>query len=162
MIATTKQRSLTVFKLQFCILQSHKRADFTRCWIRHHFCFTSNDVYISIFYYVLECLDRQSGIERQLILSDGGLRTIHLIKHKKIAHGSVGSVYPGEIQDTGVEVAIKQVDVNCQHKKVQEMLHALQQEIEILRKLSHKNIVKCHGMLKGNDSADFRRTSILV
>ena len=78
---------------------------------------------------------------------DGDLKNIHLIKHK-IGQGGFGSI----TQDTGVELAMKQVDANFQNERVKKKVEALCQEILILSKLRHKRIVRYYGMLQEKDS----------
>ena len=136
----------------FCILQPNKRTNFTRRRIRHHFCFSKNDVYVSIFHYFLDNLGTQNGIERGIIHLDDELRNIRLINRKLIAVGGFGGVYLSEIQGTGCEIAVKQIYVNSQSKRVEENAAEIQREIEILKTINHKSIVKFLGMLKDHDS----------
>ena len=134
----------------FCILQPNKRTKFTRRRIRHHFCVSKNDVYVSIFHYVLDNLGTQNGIERGIIHLDDELRNIRLINRKLIAVGGFGDL--SEIQGTGCEIAVKQIYVNSQSKRVEENAAEIQREIEILKTINHKSIVKFLGMLNYNDS----------
>ena len=102
--------------------------------------------------YILGNDDTQCGIEGQHIFSDDELRNMSLIKRRKIGHGAFGNVYLCENQDTGTEMAMKQVDISYPHKKVEEQVRALHREMEILRKINHKHIVRYFGMLQDKDS----------
>ena len=52
----------------------------------------------------------------------------------------------------GYEMALRQVDTRSPHKRLQQQVKASYQEMQVLRKLKHKHIVKCYGILRANDS----------
>ena len=52
----------------------------------------------------------------------------------------------------GFEMALRHVDTISPHKRVQQQMKASYQEMQVLRKLKHKHIVKCYGILRANDS----------
>ena len=127
-------------------------ADYSRGRNRHLSCLYQNDLVIDIFFYILANHDPPSGIMGQHILLDDELKNIRLIKHKKIGQGGFGSVYLCENWDTGVPLAMKQVDTSLQNERGKKKVEALYREMLILRKLRHKHIVMYYGMLQEKDS----------
>ncbi|KAI9173136.1 mitogen-activated protein kinase kinase kinase [Blastocladiella emersonii ATCC 22665] len=77
-------------------------------------------------------------------------------KGELIGLGSFGRVYLGLAMATGEMMAVKQVEVpaasGVMGKKHQSMLEALQREIELLRDLSHENIVHYLGFERAKDT----------
>ncbi|CAN6278842.1 unnamed protein product [Urochloa humidicola] len=66
-------------------------------------------------------------------------------KGKLIGSGTFGQVYLGFNSESGKFCAIKEVQVILDDSKSKERLRQLNQEVDILRKLSHQNIVQYYG-----------------
>lgn len=72
-----------------------------------------------------------------------------MTKCEKIGYGAYAAVYRCENKEFGINIAMKQVDCLDNKKKVD----ALRQEMAILKKIKHKNIVRYYGLrLQENDS----------
>jgi len=67
----------------------------------------------------------------------------------KIGKGYFGTVFTGLDQQTGTEVAIKQLDVKKMRKA---NLHSYMQEIELMKNLLHQNIVRYIDFIKTKDT----------
>ncbi|WCJ31076.1 Serine/threonine-protein kinase TIO [Euphorbia peplus] len=67
----------------------------------------------------------------------GGVENYHVIE--LVGEGSFGKVYKGRRKFTGQTVAMKFI---MKHGKSDKDIHNLRQEIEILRKLKHENIIE--------------------
>ncbi|XP_047951506.1 mitogen-activated protein kinase kinase kinase 5-like [Salvia hispanica] len=66
-------------------------------------------------------------------------------KGKLIGRGTFGSVYVGSNRETGALCAMKEVEILPEDVKSQESIRQLQQEIKVLSKLKHPNIVQYYG-----------------
>ncbi|RDX89386.1 Serine/threonine-protein kinase TIO, partial [Mucuna pruriens] len=66
-----------------------------------------------------------------------GVENYHVIE--LVGEGSFGKVYKGRRKHTGLTVAMKFI---MKHGKTEKDIHNLRQEIEILRKLKHENIIQ--------------------
>ncbi|KOM34342.1 hypothetical protein LR48_Vigan02g049200 [Vigna angularis] len=66
-----------------------------------------------------------------------GVENYHVIE--LVGEGSFGKVYKGRRKHTGQTVAMKFI---MKHGKTEKDIHNLRQEIEILRKLKHENIIQ--------------------
>ncbi|KGN49838.2 serine/threonine-protein kinase TIO [Cucumis sativus] len=66
-----------------------------------------------------------------------GVENYHVIE--LVGEGSFGKVYKGRRKNTGQTVAMKFI---MKHGKSEKDIHNLRQEIEILRKLKHENIIE--------------------
>ncbi|KAL8142701.1 hypothetical protein V2J09_015733 [Rumex salicifolius] len=66
-----------------------------------------------------------------------GVEDYHVIE--QVGEGSFGKVFKGRRKFTGKTVAMKFID---KHGKSEKDIHNLRQEIEILRKLKHENIIQ--------------------
>lgn len=62
-----------------------------------------------------------------------------------LGQGSYGRVYQAINMEDGSIIAIKEIDIERLSKKVRNVTHVVQTEIELLSKLSHKNIIKYLG-----------------
>lgn len=62
---------------------------------------------------------------------------------KRIGRGSFSMVYQGYHKDTGVKVAIKEIEI----RSLRDMLERLKSEIEVMRNLEHINIVKLYDVI---------------
>ena len=71
---------------------------------------------------------------------------------EKIGVDAFAHVYRCKNKFNGFEIALRQVDTRFQHKRLQQHVKALYQEMQVLRKLKHKHIVKCYGILHASDS----------
>ncbi|KAJ1395017.1 Serine/threonine-protein kinase, active site [Sesbania bispinosa] len=67
----------------------------------------------------------------------GAVENYHVIE--LVGEGSFGKVYKGRRKHTGQTVAMKFI---MKHGKTEKDIHNLRQEIEILRKLKHENIIQ--------------------
>ncbi|CAI8602046.1 unnamed protein product [Vicia faba] len=67
----------------------------------------------------------------------GSVENYHVIE--LVGEGSFGKVYKGRRKHTGQTVAMKFI---MKHGKTEKDIHNLRQEIEILRKLKHENIIQ--------------------
>ncbi|MCD7469125.1 hypothetical protein HAX54_007942 [Datura stramonium] len=67
------------------------------------------------------------------------------IKGKLIGRGTYGSVYEATNRETGALCAMKEVDLTPDDPKSAECIKQLEQEIRVLRKLKHRNIVQYYG-----------------
>ncbi|XP_058724039.1 serine/threonine-protein kinase TIO-like isoform X1 [Vicia villosa] len=67
----------------------------------------------------------------------GSVEKYHVIE--LVGEGSFGKVYKGRLKHTGQTVAMKFI---MKHGKTEKDIHNLRQEIEILRKLKHENIIQ--------------------
>ncbi|CAN1221245.1 Mitogen-activated protein kinase kinase kinase 5 [Linum grandiflorum] len=66
-------------------------------------------------------------------------------KGKLIGRGTFGSVFVATNRETGALCAMKEVDIFPDDPKSQECIKQLEQEIKILSKLKHPNIVQYYG-----------------
>ncbi|XP_042062125.1 mitogen-activated protein kinase kinase kinase 5-like isoform X1 [Salvia splendens] len=66
-------------------------------------------------------------------------------KGKLIGRGTFGSVYVGSNRETGALCAMKEVEILPEDVKSQESIRQLEQEIKVLSKLKHPNIVQYYG-----------------
>ncbi|KAG6424044.1 hypothetical protein SASPL_114455 [Salvia splendens] len=66
-------------------------------------------------------------------------------KGKLIGRGTFGSVYVGSNRETGALCAMKEVEILPEDVKSQESIRQLEQEIKVLTKLKHPNIVQYYG-----------------
>ncbi|CAN6244686.1 unnamed protein product [Urochloa humidicola] len=66
-------------------------------------------------------------------------------KGKSLGSGTFGQVYLGFNSESGKFCAIKEVQVILDDSKSKERLRQLNQEVDILRQLSHQNIVQYYG-----------------
>ena len=108
---------------------------------------------IDSFHYVLDTYDTLNEIGEQNVLSDNDRCNICLNKGmKKIGVGGYGTVYRYTNKDTGFEIAVKRVDLGFPNDRLKKQVCALKQEIEILRRLKHKNIVRYYEMLEDENS----------
>ncbi|KAI5384179.1 mitogen-activated protein kinase kinase kinase 3 [Lathyrus oleraceus] len=73
-------------------------------------------------------------------------------KGKLLGRGTFGHVYLGFNSENGQMCAIKEVRVGCDDQNSKECLKQLNQEINLLNKLSHPNIVQYHGSEPGEES----------
>ncbi|KNE54423.1 STE/STE11/BCK1 protein kinase [Allomyces macrogynus ATCC 38327] len=93
---------------------------------------------------------------RQASPLDGDEASIPWIKGELIGMGSFGRVYLGLAVATGEMMAVKQVELPVStgaiSKKQASMLEALQREIELLRDLSHPNIVHYLGFERAKNT----------
>ena len=70
----------------------------------------------------------------------GGL--VYWKKGNKLGHGAFGTVWQG-LTSTGQLIAVKQISVNFDTETQAKEEHAkLQEEVNMLKNLKHKNIVK--------------------
>ncbi|ESO08756.1 hypothetical protein HELRODRAFT_74186, partial [Helobdella robusta] len=69
-------------------------------------------------------------------------------KGKILGAGGFGQVYLCYDVDTGVELAVKQVNVYCQSEDISKEVRALQSEIKLLQDLSNPRIVQYYGSQK--------------
>ncbi|KAL3505219.1 hypothetical protein ACH5RR_035060 [Cinchona calisaya] len=67
------------------------------------------------------------------------------IKGKLLGRGTYGSVYVATNCKTGALCAMKEVDLIPDDSKAQECIKQLEQEIKVLRRLKHPNIVQYYG-----------------
>ncbi|XP_076932968.1 mitogen-activated protein kinase kinase kinase 5-like [Bidens hawaiensis] len=72
-------------------------------------------------------------------------RQSQLKKGKLIGRGTFGSVYVGSNRETGALCAMKEVEILPDDPKSAESIKQLQQEIDVLSKLKHPNIVQYYG-----------------
>ncbi|KAL1563241.1 mitogen-activated protein kinase kinase kinase [Salvia divinorum] len=66
-------------------------------------------------------------------------------KGKLIGRGTFGSVYVGSNRETGALCAMKEVEILPEDVKSQESMRQLEQEIKVLSKMKHPNIVQYYG-----------------
>ncbi|XP_057768461.1 mitogen-activated protein kinase kinase kinase 5-like isoform X2 [Salvia miltiorrhiza] len=66
-------------------------------------------------------------------------------KGKLIGRGTFGSVYVASNRETGALCAMKEVEVLAEDVKSRESMRQLEQEIKVLSKLKHPNIVQYYG-----------------
>ena len=71
---------------------------------------------------------------------------------EKIGVDAFANIYRCRNKFNGFEFALRQVDTRFPHKRLQQHVKALYQEMQVLRKLKHKHIVKCFGILHASDS----------
>jgi serine/threonine protein kinase len=72
-------------------------------------------------------------------------------KGSLIGEGSYGKVYQAFDEDIGNIIAIKEIDIKYTNNDyLENKILSIQQEIEILSKLKHKNIIKYHGSKLNN------------
>ncbi|XP_047312904.1 mitogen-activated protein kinase kinase kinase 5-like, partial [Impatiens glandulifera] len=69
----------------------------------------------------------------------------HWSKGKLIGRGTFGSVYCASNRETGALCAMKEVDLFPDDPKSAESIKQLEQEIEVLSRLKHQNIVQYYG-----------------
>lgn len=69
-------------------------------------------------------------------------------KGKMLGAGGFGQVYLCYDVDTGVELAVKQVQIYCQSEEVSKEVRALQGELQLLQDLSYHRIVQYYGSQK--------------
>lgn len=78
-------------------------------------------------------------------------RVIKWIKGALIGQGSFGSVFLGMDAQSGLLMAVKQVELPSgdarNEEKKRNMVQALEREIELLKELQHENIVQYLGKL---------------
>lgn len=80
------------------------------------------------------------------------------IKWKKgdlLGTGAFGRVFIGQNVESGELIAVKEVFINagtCSKKQAQDHVRALEEEVAVLRNLSHPNIVSYLGTQKGEDT----------
>ena len=111
-----------------------------------------NFILIDVFYYILDNHDTQRGAEIQSNLLDDEFKNLSLTQREKIGQDATGIVYRCENIDTGVEIAMKKLNMSLGGKHSPILLNALYEEMQILRKIKHKHIVKYYGILHENDS----------
>ena len=80
------------------------------------------------------------------------IKKVNLVWHEKIGKGSFGTVYLCENKDTGDVMAAKIVDTRIQHKNLEKEIKSLFTEMENLKKIKHKYIVRYYGMLRDHNS----------
>jgi len=71
-----------------------------------------------------------------------------------LGEGSFGKVYEGFDQDLGHVFAVKEIDISKVNKNDKFMISKISSfelEIQILSKLSHKNIIKYYGTQRSDD-----------
>ena len=108
---------------------------------------------IDKFHYILDMYDTLNEMGEQNILSDNDRRNICLNKGmEQIGEGGYGKVYSYTNKQTGFKIAVKRVNLSFLNGKLQKKVDALKQEIEILRKLKHKHIVRYYEMLQDENS----------
>ena len=112
----------------------------------------ANYVFTNFLNNILDNRDTSFPAEEKLILLDNDHEKTCFIQLNKIGEGACGSVYLCKNKETGVYMALKQVDVSFKHKKLPEKVKALYQEMENLKKLKHKYIVKYYGVHHDNKS----------
>ncbi|KAL3634586.1 hypothetical protein CASFOL_021640 [Castilleja foliolosa] len=80
--------------------------------------------------------------------------TIRWRKGELIGCGAFGRVYMGMNLDSGELLAVKQVAIstNSASKKTQEFINELEKEVNLLKNLSHPNIVRYLGTAREEDS----------
>lgn len=69
----------------------------------------------------------------------------HWCKGKLLGRGTFGSVYCASNRETGALCAMKEVDLFPDDPKSAESIKQLEQEIEVLSRLKHQNIVQYYG-----------------
>nr|ODN98849.1 STE/STE11 protein kinase [Cryptococcus depauperatus CBS 7855] len=98
--------------------------------------------------------------------STGSKRIIKWIKGALIGAGSFGSVYLGMDAQSGLLMAVKQVELFTGSQKNDErkksMLDALEREIELLKELQHDNIVQYLGKSLSYSSVDTSHLNIFL
>ena len=110
-------------------------------------------LFIVITCFVLDVRDIQNGIKEENILSNDDFRNISLKKELQlIGHGAYGNVYRYKPKHSGFEIAVKQVVVRFQNERIKKRVVSLKQEIEILKKLKHKHIVRYYDMHETKES----------
>lgn len=86
--------------------------------------------------------------------SAGGKRVIKWLKGALIGAGSFGSVYLGLDAQSGLLMAVKQVELptgsGANEERKKSMLSALEREIDLLKDLQHENIVQYLGKTFSN------------
>ena len=112
------------------------------------YCFHQSYVYIDIFYCISDNHDTERDDVGQYILSENEVKKIPLMKCELILPGSFASVYRCENKVFGVKRAVKRVSYIGDQK----LVHVLYNEIKLLRKLTHKHIVKYYDMLQDKES----------
>ena len=80
------------------------------------------------------------------------IKKVNLIWRKQIGKGSFGTVYLCENKDTGDVMAAKNVDTSIHHKNLEKEIKSLFTEMENLKKIKHKYIVRYYGMLGDHNS----------
>ena len=71
---------------------------------------------------------------------------------EQIGVNPFASIYRCRNKFNGFEMALKQINTSFPDTRLQENVKLLYQEMQILRQLKHKHIVKCYGILRANDS----------
>ena len=71
---------------------------------------------------------------------------------EKIGVDAFASTYRCRNKFYGFQMALRQVESRSPHKRLPQQVKALYQEMQVLRKLKHKHIVKCYGILRASDS----------
>lgn len=76
-------------------------------------------------------------------------------KGNLLGEGSFGKVYEGFDKDQGNIFAIKEIDlkkINIKDKNISNKINSFELEIQILKNLSHKNIIKYFGTRKNEET----------
>ena len=101
--------------------------------------------YKEITYYVeLKKLEKYEDIELKKIT--------RYQKGELIGEGSFGKVYKVFEEDGGQIFAMKEIDVKKMTEKHLQRIKSFEQEIEILSKLKHKNIIKYFGTSRNTET----------
>lgn len=90
----------------------------------------------------------RSSISRIRTLSDTKGSDFEWKRGRILGSGGFGSVYLCYDVDTGVELAVKQVQIYCQSEEVSKEVKALQREIQLLQDISNPRIVQYYGSQK--------------
>ncbi|KAK7502421.1 hypothetical protein BaRGS_00006374 [Batillaria attramentaria] len=75
----------------------------------------------------------------------------HWKKGKVLGSGAFGMVYQCYDQDTGIELAVKQVQLGNMNAEVSKEVRALENEVQLLRNFQHERIVQYYGCQQDND-----------
>lgn len=72
-------------------------------------------------------------------------------KGRLLGSGAFGMVYQCYDQDTGIELAVKQVQLGNMNAEVSKEVRALENEVQLLRNFQHERIVQYYGCQQDND-----------
>lgn len=75
----------------------------------------------------------------------------HWKKGRILGSGAFGMVYQCYDQDTGIELAVKQVQLGNMNAEVSKEVRALENEVQLLRNFQHERIVQYYGCQQDND-----------
>ncbi|KAL8610277.1 hypothetical protein ACOMHN_062009 [Nucella lapillus] len=96
-------------------------------------------------------MDSPGGLSRHSgLFSKSPRAPTHWKKGRVLGTGAFGMVFQCSDQDTGMELAVKQVQLGAMNAEVSKEVRALENEVQLLRNFQHERIVQYYGCQEDN------------